>query len=50
MKIRDDKLWRVFSHGYIKQWVAMYPQDIDAMFYAHYVNEFVALAPLLEKL
>lgn len=49
VQIRDDQWWRVFSRGYVTQWAAMHPQDIDAMFYAHSMDEVVALAPLLEK-
>lgn len=49
VQIRDNQWWRVFSRGYVTQWAAMYPQKIDAMFYAHSVNEVVALCPLVEK-
>ncbi|GLJ53245.1 hypothetical protein SUGI_1134780 [Cryptomeria japonica] len=49
VQIRDDQWWRVFSRGYVTQWAAMYPQKIDALFFAHSVSEVVALRPLFEK-
>eukprot|EP01018_Ginkgo_biloba_P031332 Gb_01245 [translate_table: standard] len=49
VQIRDNQWWRALSRGYITQWALMYPQKIDAMFYAHSLNEVTALAPLLEK-
>ncbi|KAM1040414.1 hypothetical protein FF1_029662 [Malus domestica] len=49
VQVRDDQWWKALSTGYITQWAAMYPQNIDALFYAHSVDEVKALAPLLEK-
>ncbi|KAM0949272.1 putative nucleotide-diphospho-sugar transferase [Dioscorea sansibarensis] len=49
VQVRDDQWWRALSTGYITQWAAMYPQKIDALFYAHSISEVKALAPLLEK-
>ena len=49
VQVRDDQWWRALTTGYITQWAAMYPQKIDALFYAHSVDEVKALAPLLEK-
>ncbi|KAF8395235.1 hypothetical protein HHK36_019177 [Tetracentron sinense] len=49
VQVRDDQWWRALSAGYITQWAAMHPQKIDALFYAHSLDEVKALAPLLEK-
>lgn len=49
VQVRDDQWWKTLSTGYVTQWAAMYPQKIDALFYAHSVDEVKALAPLLEK-
>ncbi|OIT02032.1 PREDICTED: uncharacterized protein LOC109226835 [Nicotiana attenuata] len=49
VQVRDDQWWRALSTGYVTQWAAMYPEKIDALFYAHSVDEVKALAPLLEK-
>ncbi|KAL4611095.1 hypothetical protein ACB092_08G099800 [Castanea dentata] len=49
VQVRDDQWWKAFSTGYITQWAAMHPQKIDALFYAHSVDEVKVLAPLLEK-
>ncbi|KAG9445617.1 hypothetical protein H6P81_011745 [Aristolochia fimbriata] len=49
VQVRDDQWWRALSSGYITQWAAMYPQKIDALFYAHSLDEVKAMAPLLEK-
>lgn len=49
VQVRDDQWWKALSSGYVTQWAAMYPQKIDALFYAHSVDEVRALAPLLEK-
>ncbi|KAH1066760.1 hypothetical protein J1N35_031747 [Gossypium stocksii] len=49
VQVRDDQWWRALSTGYVTQWAAMYPQKIDALFYAHSVDEVKALARLLEK-
>ncbi|XP_008805206.1 uncharacterized protein LOC103718255 [Phoenix dactylifera] len=49
VRVRDDQWWRALSSGYVTQWAAMYPQKIDALFYAHSPDEVRALAPLLEK-
>ncbi|KAK8641491.1 hypothetical protein V6N13_010893 [Hibiscus sabdariffa] len=49
VQVRDEQWWRALTTGYVTQWAAMYPQKIDAFFYAHSVDEVKALAPLLEK-
>ncbi|XP_059302087.1 uncharacterized protein LOC132054021 [Lycium ferocissimum] len=49
VQVRDDQWWRALSTGYVTQWASMYPQKIDALFYAHSVDEVKALAPLLLK-
>lgn len=49
VQVRDDQWWKALSTGYVTQWAAMYPQKIDALFYAHSIDEVKALAPLLEK-
>ncbi|KNA23265.1 hypothetical protein SOVF_026520 [Spinacia oleracea] len=49
VQVRDDQWWRALSSGYVTQWAAMYPQKIDALFYAHSIEEVKALSPLLEK-
>ncbi|KAK2982587.1 hypothetical protein RJ640_009240 [Escallonia rubra] len=49
VQVRDDQWWKALTTGYITQWAAMHPQKIDALFYAHSVDEVKALAPLLEK-
>ncbi|XVF46319.1 hypothetical protein PTKIN_Ptkin03bG0018100 [Pterospermum kingtungense] len=49
VQVRDEQWWRALTTGYITQWAAMHPQKIDALFYAHSVDEVKALAPLLEK-
>ncbi|KAK4408494.1 UNVERIFIED_CONTAM: hypothetical protein Sradi_1235000 [Sesamum radiatum] len=49
VQVRDDQWWKALSTGYITQWAAMYPQKIDAFFYAHSLEEINALAPLIEK-
>ncbi|PPE02094.1 hypothetical protein GOBAR_DD00867 [Gossypium barbadense] len=49
VQVRDDQWWRALSAGYVTQWAAMYPQKIDALLYAHSLDEVKALAPLLEK-
>lgn len=49
VQVRDDQWWRALTTGYVTQWAAMYAQKIDALFYAHSVDEVKALAPLLEK-
>lgn len=49
VQVRDDQWWRALSTGYITQWAAMYPQKIDALFYAHSISEVRSLAPLLDK-
>ncbi|CAM6128710.1 unnamed protein product [Calypogeia fissa] len=47
VQVRDDQWWRTFSRGYVTQWAAMYPQQSDALFYAHSLSELVELAPLI---
>ncbi len=49
VQVRDDQWWKALSTGYITQWAAMHPQKIDALFYAHSVDEVKVLAPLLQK-
>ncbi|KAI4334383.1 hypothetical protein L6164_019083 [Bauhinia variegata] len=49
VQVRDDQWWKALSTGYVTQWAAMNPQKIDALFYAHSVDEAKALAPLLDK-
>ncbi|OVA10119.1 hypothetical protein BVC80_1591g24 [Macleaya cordata] len=49
VQVRDDQWWKALSTGYMTQWAAMYPQKIDALFYAHSLDEVKALSPLLEK-
>ncbi|CAK9165196.1 unnamed protein product [Ilex paraguariensis] len=49
VQVRDDQWWTALSTGYITQWAAMNPQKIDALFYAHSIDEVKALAPLVEK-
>ncbi|KAI4373539.1 hypothetical protein MLD38_011656 [Melastoma candidum] len=49
VQVRDDQWWKALTTGYVTQWAAMNPQQVDALFYAHSVNEVNALAPLLEK-
>ncbi|KAE8655397.1 protein-tyrosine sulfotransferase-like [Hibiscus syriacus] len=49
VQVRDEQWWRALTYGYVTQWATMYPQKIDAIFYAHSVDEVKALAPLLEK-
>lgn len=49
VQVRDDQWWKALSTGYITQWAAMNPQKIDALFYAHSIDEVKALAPLLDK-
>lgn len=49
VQVRDDQWWRALSTGYVTQWAEMYPQKVDALFYAHSVDEVKVLAPLLLK-
>ncbi|KAK3155540.1 hypothetical protein QOZ80_2BG0204510 [Eleusine coracana subsp. coracana] len=49
VQVRDDQWWRALTSGYVTQWAAMYPQKVDALFYAHSLADVRALAPLLEK-
>ncbi|CAI9770818.1 unnamed protein product [Fraxinus pennsylvanica] len=49
VQVRDDQWWKALSTGYVTQWAAMYPQKIDALFYAHSIEEVKALTPLLKK-
>ncbi|CAI0452985.1 unnamed protein product [Linum tenue] len=49
VQVRDDQWWRAMSSGYVTQWAKMYPQKIDALFYAHSIDEVKVLSPLLEK-
>ncbi|RZC76954.1 hypothetical protein C5167_001079 [Papaver somniferum] len=49
VQVRDDQWWRALATGYVTQWAAMHPQKIDALFYAHTLEEVKALEPLLEK-
>ncbi|XP_078427917.1 glycosyltransferase family protein 2 [Wolffia australiana] len=49
VQVRDEQWWRALTSGFVTRWAAMYPQAIDALFYAHSLDEVRALAPLLEK-
>uniref|UniRef100_A0A1D1YE56 Alanine--tRNA ligase n=1 Tax=Anthurium amnicola TaxID=1678845 RepID=A0A1D1YE56_9ARAE len=49
VQVRDEQWWRALSTGYITRWAAMNPQKIDALFYAHSLDEVKSLAPLLDK-
>ncbi|KAG0452694.1 hypothetical protein HPP92_025358 [Vanilla planifolia] len=49
VQLRDDQWWRVLSSGYVTQWAKMYPQKIDALFYAHSLEEVKVFSPLLKK-
>ena len=49
VQVRDGQWWKALSTGYVTQWAAMHPQKIDALFYAHSIDEVKALSPLLEK-
>lgn len=49
VQVRDDQWWKALTTGYITQWAVMYPQKIDALFYAHSLDHVRALAPLLER-
>ncbi|URE16726.1 hypothetical protein MUK42_35001 [Musa troglodytarum] len=49
VQARDDQWWRALSAGYVTRWATLYPQKIDALFYAHSLGEVRSLAPLLEK-
>jgi hypothetical protein len=49
VQVRDNQWWSALSTGYITQWAKMHPQKIDALFYAHSLQEVKALTPLLEK-
>ncbi|MCO5551292.1 hypothetical protein L7F22_004791 [Adiantum nelumboides] len=47
VQVRDDQWWRAFSRGYVTQWASMYPQQIDALIYAHSLEDVVSLSPLI---
>ncbi|XP_057479617.1 uncharacterized protein LOC130766908 [Actinidia eriantha] len=49
VQVRDDQWWRALSTGYMTQWAKMHPQEIDALFYAHSIEEVKSLSPLLDK-
>ncbi|XP_020992891.1 uncharacterized protein LOC107476971 isoform X1 [Arachis duranensis] len=49
VQVRDDQWWKALSTGYVTQWAAMHPQNIDALFYAHTLDHVKALQPLLDK-
>ncbi|KAL4190270.1 hypothetical protein AMTRI_Chr07g23880 [Amborella trichopoda] len=49
VEVRDDQWWRALSTGYVTQWASMYPQKIDALFYAHSIEEVKKLSPLIAK-
>lgn len=49
VQVRDDQWWRAFSRGYVTQWAAMNPQQIDALIYAHTLEDVVSLAPLVQQ-
>ncbi|GFZ17890.1 glycosyltransferase family protein 2 [Actinidia rufa] len=49
VQVRDEQWWRALSTGYMTQWAKMHPQEIDALFYAHSIEEVKSLGPLLDK-
>ncbi|KAH7425787.1 hypothetical protein KP509_11G071200 [Ceratopteris richardii] len=49
VEMRDDQWWRAFSRGYVTQWARMYPQQIDALLYAHTLEDVTSLAPLIRQ-
>lgn len=49
VQVRDDQWWRALSTGYITRWAVMYPQKINALFYAHSIEGLKELTPLIEK-
>lgn len=49
VQVRDDQWWRAFSRGYVTQWASMYPQQIDALIYAHSLEDVANLAPLIQR-
>ncbi|KAH7301636.1 hypothetical protein KP509_23G035300 [Ceratopteris richardii] len=48
VQVRDDQWWRTLSRGYVTQWASMYPQQIDALIYAHSLEDVSSLAPLIQ--
>lgn len=49
VQLRDKQWWQSMSRGFFTQWAAMYPQQSDALFYAHAIDEVVDLAPLIHQ-
>ncbi|KAH7425781.1 hypothetical protein KP509_11G070600 [Ceratopteris richardii] len=49
VQVRDDQWWRALSRGYLTQWARMYPQQIDALIYAHTLEDVRSLAPLIQQ-
>ncbi|KAI5079568.1 hypothetical protein GOP47_0005047 [Adiantum capillus-veneris] len=49
VQVRDDQWWRAFSRGYVTQWASMHPQQIDALIYAHSLEDVASLAPLIQQ-
>ncbi|KAH7425780.1 hypothetical protein KP509_11G070500 [Ceratopteris richardii] len=49
VQVRDDQWWRALSRGYVTQWASMYPQQIDALIYAHSLEDVTTLAPLVQQ-
>ncbi|KAI5075519.1 hypothetical protein GOP47_0009595 [Adiantum capillus-veneris] len=49
VQVRDDQWWRTFSRGYVTQWAAMYPQQVDALMYAHRLQDVTDFAPLIHR-
>ncbi|MCO5572767.1 hypothetical protein L7F22_026526 [Adiantum nelumboides] len=47
VQVRDDQWWRSFSRGYVTQWAAMYPQQVDALIYAHTLEDVADFASLI---
>ncbi|KAH7425783.1 hypothetical protein KP509_11G070800 [Ceratopteris richardii] len=49
VQVRDDQWWRALSRGYVTQRTSMYPQQIDALIYAHTLEDVTSLAPLIQQ-
>ena len=49
VQVRDAQWWRAFSRGYVTQWASMYPQQTDALIYAHTLDDIETLAPLIQR-
>ena len=49
VQMRDDQWWRALSRGYVTQWALMYSEKVDALIYAHSLEDIVDLAPLIHR-